>query len=98
MPGVEAAAIGAAFNRMVDVLQEHIETERRAVRAGRQLSDSRELTRWIDHSIEKERKVIAREPHDELGQSVTAIRSLALSVAQRWVRWGVLASSALDSA
>ena len=98
MPRVEAAAIGAAFNRMVDVLQEHIETERRAVRAERQLSDSRELTRWIDHSIEKERKVIAREPHDELGQSVTAIRSLALSVAQRWVRWGVLASSALDSA
>ena len=74
---------------MVDVLQEHIENEHRAVRAERQLSDSRELTRWIDYSIEKERKMIAREPHDELGQSVTAIRSLALSVAQRWVRWGV---------
>lgn len=83
LPGVEAAAIGAAFNRMVSVLQEHIETERRAVRAEGQLSDSRELTRWIDHSIEKERKMIARELHDELGQSVTAIRSLALSVAQR---------------
>ena len=89
MPRVEAAAIGAAFNRMVDVLQEHIENEHRAVRAERQLSDRRELTRWIDYSIEKERKMIAREPHDELGQSVTAIRSLALSVAQRWVRWGV---------
>ncbi len=83
LPGVEAAAIGSAFNRMVGVLQEHIETERRAVRAEQQLSDSRELTRWIDHSIEKERKMIARELHDELGQSVTAIRSLALSVAQR---------------
>jgi two-component system, NarL family, sensor histidine kinase UhpB len=76
LPGTEAAAIGAAFNRMVQVLRERIDTER-------QLSDSRELTRWIDHHIEKERLLIARELHDELGQSVTAIRSLALSVAQR---------------
>ena len=76
LPGTEAAAIGAAFNRMVEVLRERIDTER-------QLSDSRELTRWIDHHIEQERLLIARELHDELGQSVTAIRSLALSVAQR---------------
>ena len=34
----------------------HIETERRAVRAELQLSDSRELTRWIDHHIEQERR------------------------------------------
>ena len=83
LPGTEAAAIGTAFNRMVGVLSEHIETERRAARAEEQLSDSRELTRWIDHHIEQERRMIARELHDELGQSVTAIRSLALSVAQR---------------
>ena len=83
LPGTEAAAIGAAFNRMVDELQNHIETERRAVRAELQLSDSRELTRWIDQHIERERLMIARELHDELGQSVTAIRSMALSIAQR---------------
>lgn len=83
LPGVEASAIGAAFNQMVGTLQEHIETERRAVRAEQQLSDSRDLTRWIDHHVEHERKMIARELHDEFGQSVTAIRSLALSVAQR---------------
>ena len=81
--GNEAAAIGAAFNRMVDELQNHIETERRAGRAEMQLSDSRELTRWIDQHIERERLMIARELHDELGQSVTAIRSMALSIAQR---------------
>ncbi|CAN5412765.1 histidine kinase [soil metagenome] len=81
--GTEAAAIGAAFNRMVGELQTHIETERRAVRAELQLSDSRELTRWIDHHIEAERKLIARELHDELGQSVTAVRSMALSIANR---------------
>ena len=83
LPGTEAAAIGAAFNRMVTQLRGHIETERRAVRAELQLSDSRELTRWIDQQIEHERRAIARELHDELGQSVTAMRSMALSIAQR---------------
>jgi len=83
LPGREAGAIGAAFNRMVAELQRHIETERRAVRAEIQLSDSRELTRWIEQHIEDERKLIARELHDELGQSVTAIRSMALSIASR---------------
>lgn len=83
LPGREAAAIGAAFNRMVAELQRHLETERRAVRAELQLSDSRELTRWIDQHIEQERRLIARELHDELGQSVTAMRSMALVIAQR---------------
>lgn len=83
LPGTEAAAIGAAFNRLVSVLGELLATERRAIRAEQQLSDSRELTRWIDHRLEQERHLIARELHDELGQSVTAIRSLALSIAQR---------------
>jgi len=83
LPGREAGAIGAAFNRMVGELQTHIETERRAVRAETQLSDSRELSRWIDQRVEQERHLIARELHDELGQSVTAMRSMALSIAQR---------------
>jgi len=83
LAGAEAAAIGAAFNRMVRELDRHIETERRAVRAETQLSDSRELTRWIDQHVEAERRMIARELHDEFGQSVTAMRSMALSIAQR---------------
>jgi two-component system sensor histidine kinase UhpB len=65
------------------VLRENIEAERRALHAEKQLSDSRELSRWIDHHIEQERRMIARELHDELGQSVTAMRSMALSIAQR---------------
>jgi two-component system sensor histidine kinase UhpB len=81
--GIEANAIGAAFNRMVGVLGTQLETEKRALRAETQLSDSRELARWVDHHIEQERRMIARELHDELGQSVTAMRSMALSVAQR---------------
>lgn len=83
LPGTEAAAIGAAFNRMVGMLQQHIETERRAVRAESRLLESRELGRWVDQKIEAERRMIARELHDELGQSVTAMRSMALSIAQR---------------
>jgi len=83
LPGTEAAAIGGAFNRMVHDLQGHIETEKRAVRAELQLSDSRELSRWVEQHIEQERRMIARELHDELGQSVTAMRSMALSIAQR---------------
>jgi two-component system, NarL family, sensor histidine kinase UhpB len=83
LAGTEAGAIGAAFNRMVEQLRGHIETERRAVRAELELSDSRELAHWIDRHIEAERRAIARELHDELGQSVTAMRSLALSIAQR---------------
>lgn len=83
LPGTEARTIGAAFNRMVGQLQDHIETERRAVRAETQLSDSRELARWVERHVDQERRMIARELHDELGQSVTAMRSMATSVAQR---------------
>jgi two-component system sensor histidine kinase UhpB len=81
--GTEAAAIGTAFNRMVSVLQQNIESERRAAQAERRLSDSRRLAHWIDGQLEQERRSIARELHDELGQSVTAIRSMALSISQR---------------
>lgn len=81
--GREAGAIGEAFNRMVSMLRRNIESEKRAARAERQLSDSRELAHWVAGQIEQERRSIARELHDELGQSVTAIRSMALSIAQR---------------
>ena len=81
--GTEAAAIGVAFNRMMGALQRNIEIEQRAALAERQLGESRKLTRWIDGRLEQERRSIARELHDELGQSVTAIRSMAMSIAQR---------------
>jgi two-component system sensor histidine kinase UhpB len=83
LPGSEAALIGAAFNRMVGKLRQNIETERRAALAEARLSDNRELTRWIEGQLEQERRLIARELHDELGQSVTAMHSMAVSIAQR---------------
>jgi two-component system sensor histidine kinase UhpB len=83
LPGREAAAIGAAFNGMAAVLQENLANRQRAFEAERRLSDSRELAGLIETHVESERREIARALHDELGQSVTAIRSLALSVARR---------------
>jgi two-component system, NarL family, sensor histidine kinase UhpB len=53
------------------------------VRAEMQLSDTRELAHWLERHVEDERRMIARELHDEFGQSVTAMRSMALAIAQR---------------
>jgi two-component system sensor histidine kinase UhpB len=81
--GREAAAIGEAFNRMAEAVEEKRLAERRAVEAEAHLAASRELTRAIEHRLEQERAEIARELHDELGQAVTAIRSLAVSIDRR---------------
>lgn len=85
LPGREASAIAEAFNRMAEQLARQWETERRALRAERQLSDSRALGHWMAQHIEAERKLIARELHDEFGQSVTAMRSMATAIAGRCV-------------
>jgi two-component system sensor histidine kinase UhpB len=81
--GREAGMIGAAVNRMAASVQEHMQAKLRAYEAERQLSETRELAHRIEQHMEAERRAIARELHDELGQSVTAIRSLALSLTQR---------------
>jgi two-component system, NarL family, sensor histidine kinase UhpB len=83
LPGREAGAIGAAFNRMVAELRAHIDAERRAARAEAQLDENRALARWLDQRVEEERRLIARELHDELGQSVTAMRSMAMAIRSR---------------
>jgi two-component system sensor histidine kinase UhpB len=83
LPGKEAGAIGTAFNRMVAVLQENLASRQRAFEAERRLSDTRELAGRIEQHVDAERREIARALHDELGQSVTAIRSLAMTVALR---------------
>ena len=39
------------------------------------------MARLVEQRVEEERRLIAHELHDEFGQSVTAIRSLALAIA-----------------
>ncbi|MGC1727796.1 MAG: ATP-binding protein [Steroidobacteraceae bacterium] len=81
LSGSEAHAIGAAFNRMAQAVQDNVRAERDAQEARTRLEERRELAQLLEQSIEEERRLIAHELHDEFGQSVTAIRSLAMAIA-----------------
>ena len=81
LAGNEAHAIGAAFNRMAQSLQDKVLVERKAHEAEARLEERREMASLADQRVEEERRLIAHELHDEFGQSVTAIRSLALAIA-----------------
>src|SRR6185436_19038980 len=45
------------------------------------LEERQEMARIVEQKVEEERRLIAHELHDEFGQSVTAIRSLAQAIA-----------------
>src|SRR5262245_35837255 len=81
LAGFEAQAMGAAFNRMAQAVQDKVQAERKALEAETQLEERREMARLVEQHVEEERRLIAHELHDEFGQSVTAIRSLALAIA-----------------
>ena len=83
LPGYEAGAIGLAFNRMAQAVEDKVEAERKAHAAEARLAERRELASLADQRVEEERRLIAHELHDEFGQSVTAIRSLALAIANQ---------------
>jgi hypothetical protein len=55
----------------------------RAVEAERKLEETRQLTQIIQHHIEDERRSLARELHDELGQYVTAIKTFAVAIGNK---------------
>ncbi|HZO23847.1 MAG TPA: ATP-binding protein [Steroidobacteraceae bacterium] len=80
LAGAEAHAIGAAFNQMAQAVQDKVRVERQAREAESRLEERRELARLVEQRIEEERRLIAHELHDEFGQSVTAIRSLAMAI------------------
>ena len=87
LAGFEAHTIGAAFNRMAQAVQDKVQAERlaaaslqKATEAETRLAEGRELARLVEQRVEEERRLIAHELHDEFGQSVTAIRSLAMAI------------------
>jgi PAS domain S-box-containing protein len=72
---------GRPLGRVLSVRD--VTEHRRAEEAERALGESRRLTQLIQEHVEDERRHLARELHDELGQSVTAIRSIGTSIAHR---------------
>ena len=53
---------------------------RQANQTENELENSRAVHEWLQSRIESERKHLAQELHDEVAQSVTAIKSLALAL------------------
>src|SRR6185436_5613670 len=80
LAGPEARAMGAAFNRMAQAVEDNVLAERKAREAETQLEERREMAHLVEQRVEEERRLIAHELHDEFSQSVTAIRSLALAI------------------
>ncbi|HUL47536.1 MAG TPA: ATP-binding protein [Steroidobacteraceae bacterium] len=81
LSGAEAHAIGSAFNRMAQAVANNVQAEREAREARARLEERRDLALVVEQNVEEERRLIAHELHDEFGQSVTAIRSLAMAIA-----------------
>jgi len=55
----------------------------RVEEAERKLEETRQLSQIIQHHIEDERRSLARELHDELGQYVTAIKTFAVAISNK---------------
>jgi two-component system sensor histidine kinase UhpB len=83
LPGKEARQLSIAFNRMAQAVEETATAKEAAIEARQNLQENRELTQMIQTHIEEERRLIARELHDELGQLITAVKSMGLSIVQR---------------
>jgi two-component system sensor histidine kinase UhpB len=81
LAGTEAHIIGSAFNRMAQAVEDKVQAERKAREAETRLEERRDMALVVEQRIEEERRLIAHELHDEFGQSVTAIRSLAQAIA-----------------
>ena len=68
----EFEKIGHSLNRMAESLA-----------VERELEENRQVTHLIQEHIEDERRSLARELHDELGQYVTAIKTFAVAIASQ---------------
>jgi two-component system, NarL family, sensor histidine kinase UhpB len=79
----EMGTISDTFNRMAQAVEESFAVKREAEKTALELKENRELTQIIQRHIEEERRNLALELHDELGQSVTAVKSIATSLVNR---------------
>ena len=82
LPGKEAGEMGRAFNRMAQAVEENIQVKQTSAEAQARLVSQREFTQVLHARIEEERAALARELHDELGQSLTAMRTISKSIMQ----------------
>jgi two-component system sensor histidine kinase UhpB len=82
LPGKEAGEMGRAFNRMAQAVEDNIQVRQASAEAQARLDAQRDFTKLLHARIEEERAALALELHDELGQSLTAIRSIAKSLMQ----------------
>jgi len=78
----EGRLMSLAFNRTAQAVADSAAAQKVASEARQRLQENRELTQMIQAHIEEERRSIARELHDELGQSITAIKSIGQSILQ----------------
>lgn len=72
----ELGRLSRAFNGMADRLTA-------AVNDNVHLETEREVAEQMQARLQEERKLIARELHDELAQGITAVRALAGAIVQR---------------
>jgi two-component system sensor histidine kinase UhpB len=86
----EFYAISHTFNRMAESLQGALientrlaKEEQQRLAAELELEQNRRFTQLVQLRVEEERRVIARELHDELGQCVTAIKTIGTAIANR---------------
>jgi len=83
LKGREAGGLGEDFNGMAQSVQDGMLAREKARAATVALAENRELMQVIQTRIEEVRTQIARELHDDLGQQVTAIKSLGFAISHR---------------
>lgn len=79
LPGYRVAEldrVAASYNRLADTLDD---TRAHNLR----LEEDQAFARAVHARLEEERRVIARELHDELGQAITAVRAISGAILQR---------------